>query len=359
MRSLCIDARMAFSSGIGTCIRSIIPFFKSSSFKVILLVDELGRSWCQGFDQILFKAPIYSVQEQLFYPLKVPPSDIFWSPHYNIPLLPVRAKKRVVTIHDACHLALSKYLSKLERIYAQFVMKRALHQSDLVVTDSYFSKTELNFYFGEKSIQVVPPAVDRTQFQKVNNPIELTRVKKKYRLPKRFFLYVGNLKPHKNLSGLLEAFTQSFLADFSLVIVGKSEGLRHSISSISDTKVITTGDVPHTDLIVLYSLAEALVLPSFYEGFGLPPLEAMSCGCPTLVSSAASLPEVCQDASLYFSPENPKEIGETLRKIASNQLLRQELIQKGFQCIQKYSWEKTSRQYLGLFENVSTFDRML
>ncbi len=354
MTDLCIDARMAFSSGIGTCIREIIPFFKESPFRVTLLVDKLGAPWCCEFKQILFDAPIYSIKEQALYPVKIPHCDLFWSPHYNVPLLPTRAKKQIVTIHDACHLALSKYLSKPERVYARFVMGRALHKSDQVVTDSHFSKSELCRHLGtpKNTIEVIPAAVNREQFQRVKEGEKLEAVRQKYHLPKKFFLYVGNLKAHKNLAGLLKAFEQISLSDYGLAIVGKSSGLRNHISPLVGSQIFTLGEIPHEDLISLYSLAELFVFPSFYEGFGLPPLEAMSCGCPTVVSMAASIPEVCGDASLYFQPDKPKEIAGAMIQAISDKGLKQRLIQKGFERVQVYNWAKTANQYLSLFEKM-------
>src|SRR5690606_27656652 len=108
----CLDARMAVSSGIGTCIREIVPYSTHPLLDPVLLVDRLDQAWCQGFEQIHFSAPIYSFAEQLVVRKKIPPCDLFWSPHYNVPLFPMRAKKRIVTIHDTCHLALGGFPEK-------------------------------------------------------------------------------------------------------------------------------------------------------------------------------------------------------------------------------------------------------
>lgn len=358
MIDLCIDARMALSSGIGTCIRNLVPYFNQPPFRIILLVDQIGRDWCQDIEQIQFSAPIYSIQEQILFPIKIPRCDLFWSPHYNVPILPIRAKKRVVTIHDACHLALSHLLSWPEKFYAKFMMHRAMHRSDIVITDSEFSKNELLRLLGEpqKKLSVIPAAVDHKRFKRVGDAMQQQLLRCKYNLPEKFILYVGNVKPHKNLSGLLEAFSGVSLS-WGLVIIGKRKELRHSSKTFDQKKVLFLENVPDDDLPGLYSLAEVFVLPSFYEGFGLPPLEAMSCGCPTIVSNEGSLPEVCGDASLFVDPYDVNEIQHAIERLASDSQLRSQLIQQGFKRVKRFSWSDSAHLYkdcLGHLDSVAS-----
>ncbi|MBX7066582.1 MAG: glycosyltransferase family 4 protein [Parachlamydiales bacterium] len=315
MIDLCIDARMAFSSGIGTYIREIVPLL-NEHFRVVLLVDQLDREWCKGFDQILFNSPIYSIQEQLKYPFKVPKCDLFWSPHYNVPLLPIRAKKRIVTIHDACHLVFGSFV---EKTYARYVMKNAL-RADKVITVSYFSKQEIERFFEFGDLTVIPIGVNTKRF----HPKEASEaVRQKYQLPEKFVLFVGSRKAHKNLERLKKVK--------DLVAVGP--GIRR---------------VDDEDLPVLYSMAEVFVFPSLYEGFGLPPLEAMSCGCPTAVSKAASIPEVCGDASVYFDPMNVEEIMQAIEKAK-----KREFVEKGLERVKRFDWKKTAEKHMRLFEEVA------
>jgi glycosyltransferase involved in cell wall biosynthesis len=326
MIDFCIDVRMAFSSGIGTYIREVVPLLKG--FRVILLVDKVGRSWCKELEQIAFDAPIYSIKEQLLYPLKIPSCDLFWSPHYNIPLLPIRAKKRVATIHDACHLIFG---SKTEKIYAKWVMGKALKKSNEVITVSQFSKREIERLVGKGNLHPIPIGVNLQRFVRVK---ESERVRKKYQLPKRYVLFVGNQKPHKNIDGLERAFTKAHVPGLELVVAGKGTRM---------------GQVEDQDLPALYSMAEAFVFPSFYEGFGLPPLEAMSCGCPTAVSNAASIPEVCGDASLYFNPSSDEEMAEAIVRAVENP---EPLIKKGFERVKQFDWEICAKTHIELFEKV-------
>jgi glycosyltransferase involved in cell wall biosynthesis len=338
---LCVDARMAHFSGIGTCIRQLVPHFNQPPFRLTLLVDRENQPWCHGIKQILVPAPIYTLTEQLALPFKIPPCDLFWSPHYNIPLLPIRAKKRIVTIHDVCHLAMPSFFSRPRRVCARFVMRRAL-RSDAIVTVSGFSQKELLHHVGhsKNEIHIIPNGVDRTHFQPIIQPHLL----KKYNLPKSFILFVGNAKPHKNLAGLLKAF--SGVPQLHLVaIIGQSAQIYEQLSH----RVTIVETVPDEDLPGLYSLAQMLVFPSLYEGFGFPPLEAMSCGCPTIVSNRASLPEICGDASFYVDPLRPQEICHAIQTMINNHTLRQKLIQRGLDRVKMFDWAQSAQSYRALF----------
>lgn len=328
MRDFCIDARMALSSGIGTYIRNLIPLL--TGFRLILLVDQPGRGWCREFEQISFPVPIYSVQEQMRYPLSIPKCDLFWSPHYNVPLMPIRAKKRVVTIHDLCHLTFGSWP---EKIYAQWMFRQSLRRSHQVITVSQYTHRQIKMHFGASS-HVISLGVDPEHFRRWGDG-ELIR--KKYRLPDRFALCVGIHKPHKNIERLHQIFANSQRLKLKLVHVGKG------------TKI---GVVPDAELAHFYSMAEVFVFPSLYEGFGLPPLEAMSCGCPTVVSRAASIPEVCGDASLYFNPTNNQEIEEAILKVTTDTKLRKQLIEKGFERVSQFTWKQTAANHAKVFEEV-------
>ncbi len=344
MIDLCIDARMAFSSGIGTYIREIVPYFSAPPFKTVLLVDRLDQKWCKGFEQILFTAPIYSLEEQMAFPKKAPACDLFWSPHYNVPIRRVRAKKRVATIHDACHLALGRFH---QRCYARVVMRKALHGSDGVITVSQFSKQELIRFLGRptREIEVIAAGVNTDKFQRVVDAEAISRVRASYGLPDRFILFVGNLKPHKNVQGLIAAFQKSNLSKWGLVLVGKDK-------EFSGKGAIVTGEVPEEDLPVLYSMADLFVFPSFYEGFGVPPLEAMSCGCPTAVSSVASIPEVCGEASLYFQPDRIEEMAQVIEKGVRDDEARATLVLNGFERIKNFDWSQAAQKHRLLFERI-------
>lgn len=363
--SLVIDARMYFSSGIGTVLQNLIPRFAKEGFALTLLLQEKDLEKINlpfSVNTISMQSSIYSGQEQLELAKKIPPSDLFWSPHYNIPLLPIKAKRRIVTIHDVCHVAQKEYFSLLQRLYAKRMLKFALSRSDLVFVNSEFTLKEIKSHIQKKvgNLQVVPWSVDSEQFSAVTSELD-QEAKNLYNLPKSYFLFVGNLKPHKNLSLLLDAFEN--VADkitSDLVIVGASS---HFIVSDEDAivkakksrfanRVRFLGRVDQKYLSSIYHLAKALVFPSFYEGFGLPALEAMQCATPVLASKIGALEEVCGDAALYFDPYHSQSLEALMILLEQNELVRMALLQKGKRHLLRYDWDKSALEYTKQMKNL-------
>ena len=354
MIHLCIDARMINASGIGTCIQNLIPFLSKPPFELTLLPHPANPI---DYPSITFPAPIYSLREQLYFPFKIPPCDLFWSPHYNAPFLPIKSKARVVTLYDVCHLA--QPTSKAKRFAAKILIHNACKKSQKIITSSNFSKSEILKYVNvsEEQIEVIPLSVNQQEFFPLRNTEEW---QKNHQLDFPFFLFVGNLKTHKNLATALKAFESLNSADCHLVLAGKYMGLRSSDSdilvSIANSplrkKIHVLGEVSKNDLPFLYSSAKALIFPSFYEGFGLPPLEAMASGCPVLASHAASIPEVCADAALYFSPHSVKELAAQMERILMEPSLSLQFMQKGLLRSKAFSWEKTANAYRLLFQKI-------
>jgi glycosyltransferase involved in cell wall biosynthesis len=219
-------------------------------------------------------------------------------------------------------------------------------KANKVLTVSEFTKSELVRLTSCKkdNIFVTYNGVDKSWFN-----VE----KKKSPLPGSYILYVGNVKPHKNLNSLIEAFEHiKDQIPHRLVVVGKKEGFITADNDITlkaeklEDRVHFTGFV-NDDLLKQFTVhADAMVFPSLYEGFGLPPLEAMAVGCPVLASEAASIPEVCGEAAIYFDPQNPQEIGGKVVSFLKNIPKREELIVKGKNRAQKFSWEKCAEQTL-------------
>ena len=364
MKSVCVDARMLGPCGIGAYIDNIIPFLKGSPFHFQMLVkpEDQNRFKELGWlETIPLNAPIYSITEQLKLAVAIPPCDLFWSPHYNIPILPIPAAKRLVTIHDAYHLAYYKTLNPLQKIYVKVMVRAAVQLSDRVLTVSHFSKTELMRFFPicEEKLQVISNGINSASFQDQGQDDEI--LLKSYQLPSRFLLFVGHLRPHKNLQGLLRAFDricQEGSGDLFLVVIGKRDQnkkcdmlgplLAQYSHLISKIKVI--GNVPQEHLAAFYRRAQAFVFPSFYEGFGLPPLEAMSSGCPVIVSRCASLPEVCGDAAVYIDPHSPADMAQAIIRVLKDDVLRRELKVKGLQRSQNFNWKKCAEQHLETME---------
>lgn len=358
---LCVDARMAFSSGIGRVIRELVPYLCQPPFRLHLLVTEKDmKRWSldPSIRVTIMNAPIYSVAEQCLLPWKIPSSDLFWSPHFNVPLLPIRAKRRVVTLHDTYHLAVP--LPPVQKGYAKVLFRRAFRASDGMVVPSDFTKEEVMRFLGRRGIEMIYNGLDHRQFHPTRDLQTLARVQEKYGLPDTFFLFVGNLKPNKNLGMLLQAY-ELFLSEGTtpLVVAGKLQGFRNQdvatqILSKKDAlreKVKFLGEVAEEDLASLYQLATAFLFPSLYEGFGFPPLEAMACGCPTIVAKAASLPEVCGDAPLYASPFVPSEWVQAMRSVLSPSV-QQERREIGLEQVKRYRWETAAEKYRQFFYSV-------
>ncbi len=313
------------------------------SFETTLLIRKSEEKWAKehfSSDLVTVDAPIYTVKEQMIYPFCIPSCDLFWSPHYNIPLFPISAKKRVVTIHDVCHLAQPYFFPKWKRVMASFLLKQAVTRSDLVVTVSEFSKKEIARYLkaSENKIQVLTNGVGKKD---VGRSCSL----KAFGVEQPFILYVGNNKPHKNVDRLLKAF--SYLPScYTLILVSPEKGFSRVQNQARVKRLYQISD---EELSFLYKKAELLIHPSLYEGFGLTPLEAMSFGCPVVTSFAASLPEVCGEAAYYVDPYDEKALFEGMKKVLENQELREQLIKAGYDQEKKFSWDKTAKRLIELF----------
>ena len=360
MLKLAIDFRMHNASGIGTYIKNIVPFM-IDTFDIFLLGNkpEIEKyDWSKKISIVQCNSKIYSIKEQLELSLKIPKCDVFWSPHYNIPISPIRAKRRIVTIHDVFHLAFYDSLSLKQKLYAKLVINQAVVRSDIILTVSNFSADEIRKYTNtQKKIEVIYNAIDFEKFRAIDDKSKLDGVKNKYNLPDNFLLFVGNVKPHKNLKNLLLAIKD---IDINLVIVGKKDGFITGDKNISNliqennlkNRVFFTGYVEDDDIQAIYNLAKLFVFPSLYEGFGIPPLEAQACGCPVVCSNSASLPEVCRDSVIYFNPFDIEDIKEKIEFVMYNENLQNDLKIKGFENIKRFSWEQSARKIIEVIERL-------
>lgn len=357
-----VDFRMHNFSGIGTYIKNIIPLLVNE-FDILLLGNKNDiekYQWAKKIKIIECGAKVYSIKEQLELFLKIPKCDIFWSPHYNIPVLPIRAKKRVVTIHDVFHLAFIDTLSLPKQVYAKFMIKTAIKKSDRILSVSNFASKEIEKYTKIcKQIYIVYNAIDTNKFKVIKEKQNLNYIFEKYNLPQDFILFVGNVKPNKNIKNLLLALKN---IDENLVIVGKKDGFLTQDEGIDKIlkdqdlakKVYFVGFVDDKDIAFIYNLAKFFVFPSFYEGFGLPPLEAQACGCPVLCSNATSLPEVCENSVLYFDPYDIDDIEQKIEILMNDEKMQNELRQKGFENIKRFSWQKSSEKIIKIFKEMET-----
>lgn len=253
---------------------------------------------------------------------------------------PLFYKNQVVTIHDLSFIINPAWFSKPFRIFYSFLIPKIARKSVKVITVSNSSKKDIHQLLGIdlSKIEVIYNSIS-ADFKNINN------IKKKNMYGK-YILAVSSLDPRKNFLNLIKAFIEANLPNTKLVIVG-SENKVFSNQNIKDLvynnkSIVFTGYVDDGELINLYRHALLFIYPSLYEGFGLPPLEAMACSCPTIVSKVASLPEVCGEASYYINPNNITSITEGIIKLAESEKLRAELINKGLKRVNLFNWEASA-----------------
>lgn len=349
-KTICVDARMVENSGIGTYIQELVLRIKNH-YRLTLLVNRDFASKDSRFKDLPFiftEAPIYSIQEQLSLPYLIPACDLFWSPHFNIPILRIRAKRRLVTIHDVFFLKFAKELGIHKRLYSQFFMSAAVKRSDQVITVSQFSALEMGKYLGDcqHKLNVIPLGVDREKFGK-----DTLNLQKPF--PSKYILYVGNLALHKNIDSLLKAL-DLLPKELHLVLVGKETKWKGWQAEFEKRKSRITifGRVDDETLTALYQNAELLIHPSYYEGFGLTPLEAMSAGCPVVVSKAASLPEVCGDAVVYIDPLDVKSIADGILSVWDQPECQRNLRRKGKERVELFHWDATAKKHIEVIDKI-------
>ena len=363
-----IDARKLHDFGIGTYIRNLLRHLAridhDTEFVLLCTEADLGVAAQLGpnFRSVLEPAPNYSIREQIHVPwvLRRERPDLFHAPHYVLPAA-IHCNS-VVTIHDCIHLMFPQYLpNRMAYAYARAQMWTAAHRSDCILTVSDASKRDILHLFNipPEKIVVVYNAID-AHFSVTPHPDAVARVRERYQLDHRFLLYVGNIKPHKNLVRLIEAFSElrtGDLEDLKLLIIGdeisKLPALRHAVHRHKLHKHVRfLGYVPDDQLAVLYRLAAVFVFPSLYEGFGLPPLEAMASGTPVVVSNVSSLPEVVGDAAVLVDPHDIDSIVDGLRCVLTNPARADDMRRKGLERSREFSWERSVARTLEVYKRI-------
>lgn len=356
------DARMIKHPGIGRYIKSLLPELLKQGRAVhefVLFGDtsELGEIAEKGGARVVqWNAPIYSVQEQIFPKACIQGIDVLHVPHFNIPVL--CPKKLIVTIHDLIYLLFPEALNvPFGRQYARFMIGSALKKSDKVITVSEHTRNDIKKLFGTTyydKINVVYEAADR-DFHRVEDKTRIADLQCRYRLSDRIILYVGSIKPHKNVGTLMKVFEllKQWGLPHQLVICGrwdkKEDALKDKVG-VPSVKYI--GEIPFDDLNVLYSMADVLVHLSRYEGFGLTVLEAMQCGTPVVASDSSSLPEVVGDAALTVRPDNIHETADIVYNVLMNPQMREDMIEAGQERAKRFSWKSTASKTLKIYNDL-------
>jgi glycosyltransferase involved in cell wall biosynthesis len=358
---IAIDARKWRDYGIGTYVRNLVRHLaridhETTYFLFCARADVATlRDLAENFVPVADESGGYSAREHFSIPLKLHRlgADLLHSPHYVVPLLCRKAS--VVTIHDCIHLLFPQYLRHpMALSYARYMMGRATSHSALVLTVSEASRHDILRFYPEtdpERVEVVPNAIDQAILDDPGEE-EMNRVRERYQIRGRFVLYAGNVKPHKNVERLIAAFARlkqrpSF-EDVKLLIIGdeieRFASLRRAVESAGVRQDVRFfGFVPASTLAALYRLASVFAFPSLYEGFGLPPLEAMACGTPVVTSNVSSLPEVVGDAAILVDPYSVEDIADGLRRVLDDDALRADLSARGRLRAQHFSWERSAQ----------------
>ena len=277
--------------------------------------------------------------------------DVFHSPDFV--LAPVRSARSIVTVHDLTFVVRPECAAASLRRYLSRMVPRSVHRADRVLADSKATADDLMRLYDvpAERLDVVYSAAD-PRFRPLP-PAEAEALLAGLDVPRPFLLTVGTLEPRKNLSRLIDAFLSLDLPQ-QLVVVGARGWLYGDLlAKLAQPRIVAPDHVSDDQLVALYNLAEAFVYPSLYEGFGLPPLEAMACGVPVAVSNVSSLPEVVGQAGLTFEPEDTGAIAAAIRRLVDDAGLRAELRAAGPEQAANFSWEASARQLKGIYESLA------
>lgn len=336
--------------GIGAYTKYLVHEFQKRSF------SSQNGNW--GIDFEFFQNP------------KSPPeADIIHHPYFDLFFYTLPYKKnapRVVTIHDVIPLVFPTYFPAGPRGYINlFFQKRSLKNTDFVICDSQTSKLDIadKLSYPKKRIKVIYLAAAE-HFKRINNQYILKNTIKKFNLPRNFVLYVGDVNWNKNLEGLIKAIK---IVRIPLVMVGsaltdtklsQTKKINKLIKKLQlEKQVFKTGFVEENDLIAIYNLADATVLPSYYEGFGLPILESMACGTPVVCSKAGSLSEIAGPA-IICDPDNPADIAQKITSVLNlSQRGREILAQKCQKHASGFTWQKVVRETAKVYRQVAKSHR--
>jgi len=363
-----IDARKLHDFGIGTYIRNLLRQLarldRETEYVLLSRPEDAAvlKALGENFRPVAETAGNYSISEQFRIPLALRREGValFHAPHYVLP--PLVPCPSVVTIHDCIHLVFPQYLpNKLALGYARTSMGMAARRAARVLTVSETSKRDIIKFFGTSpdKIDVIYNSYDE-QFGVEPREEDINRVRERYQLQDEFVLYVGNVKPHKNVERLIEAFhlvRDRGLDHLKLVIIGdavsKYAALRRAVHRHQLHKYVRfLGFVPEETLAIMYRLAGVFVFPSLYEGFGLPPLEAMASGTPVVVSNLSSLPEVAGNAAVLVDPYHPEAIADGIERVLTDSVFRADLRARGLARAKQFSWETSVRRVREIYGEV-------
>ena len=285
--------------------------------------------------------------------------DVFHGLSHVLPLgIEKTGVPSIVTVHDLIYLRYPEYYKKLDRKMYLSICKSSCRMATKIIAISHQTKADIIHYFGTNpdKIEVIYQSCDNRFFEKLNEDVK-TSVRLKFNLPQKFILCVGTIERRKNQLAILKAVVKERL-DTAVVILGKpTVYMTEIVQFIRDTgitkQVIFLHNTTTDELQAIYQMADVMVYPSFFEGFGLPVLEAQASGCPVITSNISSLPEAGGDGALYVNPSDISEIGQTLNKILSDNVIREEMIQKGNANAALFSDKLVAQRLMELYQKLT------
>ncbi|NEZ47388.1 glycosyltransferase family 4 protein [Clostridium niameyense] len=354
-------------TGIGTYTENILKYMINKNSNYFFNIYWAGGNY-NNFKKhntnILLTSKKYSrFFEQCYFPNninKLKP-DIYHIPQNGIGLCENINCKIVVTIHDLIPYIMPEtvgkgYLNKFLR-----EMPKIMYLSDKIITVSQHSKNDILKFFpmDEKKVKVIPLAAGK-KYKPLEKNKCLNLLKHKYKIDCPFILYIGGFSPRKNVKSLIISFSKIYNKlqnKYKLVIIGAKKDEGNKLLELTNklkiaSNIIFTDFVPEKDLPIFYNACSAFVYPSLYEGFGLPPLEAMSCGAPVITSNTSSIPEVVGDSCITIDPLNTDDMINSLENLLNNEALQRKLSKNGYERSKLFSWEKTSKLTLDLYNEL-------
>jgi glycosyltransferase involved in cell wall biosynthesis len=337
-------------------------------FYVSNLVEALKKHTGNNLELVLikpdteddFSTPQRFYWDQFTYPKKAKQAkvDLLHQPCFSAPL--GFNKPVVVTIHDIISLLFPETIPFASRMFYSKWMPFSYRKASQIITISESTKKDVVRVLGipEEKITVIPLGFDKKIQKRVGQQM-IAKVKEKYKLPENYLLHIGTLEPRKNLDFLIDVFSgvMQHNENLGLVITGKKgwyyEGLFEKVKDLSlQKRVIFTGYIDEQDKAAIYQGARIFTFPSIYEGFGLPPLEAMAAGVPVISSDTSSMPEVIGDAGVLISPYDKEAWEKAIIEVDANEKLRNEMIAKNAMQVEKFSWDKTAEKTIEIYSKV-------
>jgi len=377
-----IDVRHLKDFGFGTYIRNLIRALaaldSANQYQLVALKQDLHdlAGLPSNFALVTYDRSDTDLRDQITFPLFLRKlrADLYHIPLNNVPLL--MPKPYVVTVHDLSSLMFD-HPQDARNSYHLFKFRRGLLHADRIIAVSAATKRDLQSVLNipASRIRKIYNAIDGRFMDhtaaadaRVAGPeaqaLERLRILERYQINYPFLLYAGTIRPQKNIARLVEAFAvirgelegHERYKNLRLLIIGddlsKYPAVRRAvIQTRSEQSVRFLGFVPLDTLRIFYSSAEAFVFPSLYEGFGLPPLEAMASGTAVVTSSVSSLPEVVGDAAMIVNPENVFDIARGIREVLLDDDLRQSLIERGFERLKVFRWDQTAKEVLETYQD--------